>query len=236
MHRTLSKAATGLVFLLVVGRLVAAAETTCYFSPNGGAAHAIATQLLAAKKSVIIAAYAISEPEITAALLALHQKHILVWILVDKHQQSDMYSTAPRLHAAGLRVLVDRIEALHHNKYIVLDDSIIITGSMNLTHAGDAQNAENTLIIRDPDLAILFTRDWQKHNSHASTFVATHHDDYKPPILPPGRVPILKPRPRKESPQWHAYPAPSCPSTPPASSARPSSLPSGKAETTSANS
>lgn len=169
-----------------------------YFSPNGGAAHAIAEEINAAKKSIFVETYSISESEITDALIGASARGVPVRIIVDKHQQNDIYSSAPRLSTAGIRVVTDRVEALHHNKVMVIDDTVTITGSMNFTNAGNKENAENTLIIHDTTIAAAYSANWQKHNDHASTYHVVHHDDFKPKKLPPGLVPQLLPRPRKE--------------------------------------
>lgn len=175
-----------------------AQQIRLFFSPNGGAATAIAAELATAKTSIFVQTYSISETEITAALIAAAGRGVPVRIVVDKHQQNDQYSSAPKLRAAGLRVVTDRIEALHHNKVIIIDAATVITGSMNFTESGDKKNAENTLIIHDAAIAAAFTADWHKHNDHSSVYHVIHHDDYKPKKLPPGLVKPLLPRPRKE--------------------------------------
>jgi Putative peptidoglycan binding domain/PLD-like domain len=48
--------------------------------------------------------------------------------------------------------------AISHNKVIVIDGEIIITGSFNFTKAAQEKNAVNLLIIRDPALAAQYTR------------------------------------------------------------------------------
>jgi len=175
-----------------------AQQIRLYFSPNGGTAAAVATELATAKQSVFVQTYSISEPQITAALIAAAGRGVPVRIIVDKHQQNDQYSSAPKLRAAGLRVVTDRVEALQHNKVIIIDATTVITGSMNFTASGDTKNAENTLIIHDATIAAAFTADWHKHNDHSSVYHVVHHDDFKPKKLPPCLVPPLSPRPRKE--------------------------------------
>jgi phosphatidylserine/phosphatidylglycerophosphate/cardiolipin synthase-like enzyme len=145
-------------------------EIHAYFSPNGGAAPAISKEIEAAKSFVHIAAYAISEPQITAAILAAHERKIDVKIIVDAHEQAGRGSTAARLKKAGIPVVTIRKYDLFHNKYAVIDGYAVITGSMNWTKNGQESNAENTLVIRSESLADLFEADFQKHLKNSSTF------------------------------------------------------------------
>jgi phosphatidylserine/phosphatidylglycerophosphate/cardiolipin synthase-like enzyme len=69
---------------------------------------------------------------------------------------------------AGL--LSDRIDAQHeiaHNKVMILDDEIVITGSFNFTHNAEERNAENLLIIHGKELAARYTANWQEHCKHS---------------------------------------------------------------------
>ena len=49
--------------------------------------------------------------------------------------------------------MIDANHAIAHNKVIVIDGEIVLTGSFNFTKAAQEKNAENLLIIRDPALA-----------------------------------------------------------------------------------
>jgi len=46
--------------------------------------------------------------------------------------------------------------AIAHDKVIVIDGQIIIAGSFNFIKAAQEKNAENLLVIRDPDLAVKY--------------------------------------------------------------------------------
>jgi len=145
-------------------------EITTYFSPNGGAATAVAARIDAAKTTVHVMAYAISEDQITRALIAAKGRGVAVLLIVDRHEQGGSGSTAAKIKKAGVPTRVDRAHALMHNKTMVIDNSIVITGSMNFSTSGDKKNAENTLIIENPDLAKIFSEDFHKHLDHSTTF------------------------------------------------------------------
>jgi len=161
------------------------AEIAVYFSPDGGAAAAVVEEISLAKSTIKVAAYAISEPNITRALLAAQERGVFVSIIVTPTQQSDAYSTAGKLKKAGIPTHVDHEHALMHNKTMVIDNSVVVTGSMNFTTAGDKKNAENTLIIHDAAMAALYTANWYSHLEHSGVFKPSHSKDYRPPKPPP---------------------------------------------------
>jgi phosphatidylserine/phosphatidylglycerophosphate/cardiolipin synthase-like enzyme len=147
-----------------------APEIELYFSPNGGAAAAVVKELDAAKTSIHVLAYSISEDRITRALTRANTRGVAVILVVDPGQQSGKYSTAPKIKHAGVTTLVDRAHALMHNKTIIIDTAIVVTGSMNLTASGDKQNAENTIILRNAAAAAIYEDDFQKHLKHSTAF------------------------------------------------------------------
>ena len=63
--------------------------------------------------------------------------------------------------------MVDANHAISHNKVIVIDGALVITGSFNFTEAAQEKNAENLLIIRDPTLAAQYTKNWDAHRQHS---------------------------------------------------------------------
>jgi phosphatidylserine/phosphatidylglycerophosphate/cardiolipin synthase-like enzyme len=66
---------------------------------------------------------------------------------------------------------IDAEHAISHNKVMIIDGEIVITGSFNFTKAAQEKNAENLLIIRDPTLAVQYTQNWQAHAQHSQPYV-----------------------------------------------------------------
>jgi len=52
---------------------------------------------------------------------------------------------------AGIPTLIDAQHAIARNKVMVLDGSVVITGSFNFTKAAEESNAENLLIIHSKE-------------------------------------------------------------------------------------
>lgn len=88
--------------------------------------------------------------------------------------EEEPHSSASTVWRGGVPVLVDAQHSIAHNKVMVIDDQVVITGSFNFTHAAESFNAENLLVIHDRELARKYSDNWQAHAAHSKPFVATH--------------------------------------------------------------
>ena len=67
---------------------------------------------------------------------------------------------------------IDARHAIAHNKIIIIDKAITITGSFNFTKAAQERNAENLLIVRSREIAKAYLDNWYIHKEHS--------DEYQP--------------------------------------------------------
>jgi len=153
-------------FLLTVA-LSVCADITVYFSPDGGCTKAIVEEITKAKKSVRVQAYSFTSAPIAAAILAAHKRNVSVEVILDKSQRTDKYSSATFLKNNGVPTFIDAKHAIAHNKVILIDGEIVITGSFNFTKAAEEANAENVLVIRDAALAKRYAENWSEHRKHS---------------------------------------------------------------------
>ena len=142
-----------------------------YFSPKGGATEAIVQELGSAKTSILVQAYSFTSAPIAKALVAAHERGVKVEIILDKSHLTERYTNAPFLAKSGIPVKIDSAHAIAHNKVMVIDGEIVITGSFNFTKAAEDKNAENLLVIRDKPLAEKYTKNWQEHERHSEPCV-----------------------------------------------------------------
>jgi phosphatidylserine/phosphatidylglycerophosphate/cardiolipin synthase-like enzyme len=99
-----------------------------------------------------------------------HKRVVKVEVILDKGQKKDRYTEAITLIHAGIRTLVDPEHAIAHNKVMVIDDNVVITGSLNFTKTVEERNAENLLVIRDKATAEKYTKNWQEHEKHSEPY------------------------------------------------------------------
>jgi len=149
---------------------VAVCHIAVHFSPGGGCTRAIVEALGSAKESVRVQAYSFTSAAIAKALVEAHRRGVKVEVILDKSNRTQNYSAADFLLHAGIPTFIDARHAIAHNKIILIDGRIVITGSFNFTQAAESRNAENLLIIDSPELAALYNRNWEEHRGHSSPY------------------------------------------------------------------
>ena len=139
-----------------------------YFSPPAGSAAAIVKAVDASQHEVLVQAYSFTHNAIAQAVLRAHARGVTVRVLLDqKSEQTNRY-VLELLRHAHVPLRGDGQHAIAHNKVMVIDDSVVITGSFNFTNAAETRNAENFLILKSPDLARIYKSEWEKHWAHGA--------------------------------------------------------------------
>lgn len=159
-----------------------------YFSPNGGATEAVVDALEHATNSILVQAYSFTSAPIANALVNAQRRHVQVHVILDHSQRTEKYSEADFLRNSGVPTLIDPVHAIAHNKIIVIDDFLVLTGSFNFTKAAEENNAENLLVINDPVLARRYTENWHAHERHS--------EPYQRENRPVERIPHSKRKPQ----------------------------------------
>jgi phosphatidylserine/phosphatidylglycerophosphate/cardiolipin synthase-like enzyme len=59
-------------------------------------------------------------------------------------------------------VAIDSCSGISHKKVIILDGKTLITGSYNYSKNAYSRNAENVLVIHNPYMASLYTKNFEK--------------------------------------------------------------------------
>lgn len=162
-----------LVFVAALASEVAvhASDIQVFFSPSGGCTAAVVSNLSQAKSNVLVQAYSFTSAPIAKALVDAKKRGVNVRVILDKSQRTEKYSSADFLRNEGVPTFIDAKHAIAHNKIMVVDGSTVLTGSFNFTKAAESNNAENLLVIHDPDLAAKYTVNWQVHLKHSEAYL-----------------------------------------------------------------
>lgn len=141
-----------------------------YFSPHGGATTAVVNALEQATNTVLVQAYSFTSAPIARALVNALRRGVKVQVILDKSQRTEKYSEADFLKNEGIPTLIDAQHSIAHNKIMILDSYIVLTGSFNFTKAAEENNAENLLVINDPILAKQYSENWHAHERHSEPY------------------------------------------------------------------
>jgi phosphatidylserine/phosphatidylglycerophosphate/cardiolipin synthase-like enzyme len=174
LHCLVAAAAGMILVMLICGTAARAldvdishAPVEVYFSPNDGATEAIVREIDQTRSEILVQAYSFTSAPIAKALLKAHRRGVKVQAILDKSQKTQKYSSASFLTNSGIPTYIDARHAIAHNKIIIIDRVVVITGSFNFTKAAEEKNAENLLIIRSKELAKPYHENWQRHREHS---------------------------------------------------------------------
>jgi phosphatidylserine/phosphatidylglycerophosphate/cardiolipin synthase-like enzyme len=141
---------------------------TVYFSPGGGCTQAIVDQIEAAKNTIHVQAYKLTSAPIAKAIMEAVKRGVDVTVVLDSSEVNDRYCSATFFQNQGAKTLVDPNHAIAHNKIILVDGQVVITGSFNFTNAAEQSNAENLLVLKGKaDLYAAYESNFQTHAAHS---------------------------------------------------------------------
>jgi phosphatidylserine/phosphatidylglycerophosphate/cardiolipin synthase-like enzyme len=138
-----------------------------YFTPPAGGASGLIKQIDGAKKSIKVMAYGFTATNLAEALVRAKRRGVDVGLIQDEKSAQNNRETMPILLAAGIEVRSDGKHAIQHNKVMLIDDDIVITGSYNFTKSAESRNAENIMIVRSSYAAKRYADNWKSHWEHS---------------------------------------------------------------------
>jgi phosphatidylserine/phosphatidylglycerophosphate/cardiolipin synthase-like enzyme len=100
-----------------------------------------------------VQAYSFTSAPIAKALVRAHKRRVRVAVILDKSNRTAKYSAVDFTAHAGTPTFIDAVHAIAHNRIMVIDKVVVITGSVNFAKDAEEKNAENLLIIRSKELA-----------------------------------------------------------------------------------
>ena len=134
-----------------------------YFFPNSKNEKFLIEMIRTCMKSLNVAIFSLTRDNFAKAIIEVFKKGVKVRVIADdecvKNYGSDVY----KLAAAGIPCKTDSSAQFHmHNKYAIIDESVIVTGSFNWTSQAINNNQENLLFYEDKDIAEKYTKEFNK--------------------------------------------------------------------------
>lgn len=132
-------------------------EVAVWFSPQDGALRRGVHMLIAAaRQSINVAIFYLTDKSVTNALIAAHERGVAVRVVIDATAAGSDYTKHEDLRKAGIPVRVENWGSKMHMKSAVIDNRTVVVGSMNWSFSGDKVNDENTLVLCSLHLAAKF--------------------------------------------------------------------------------
>ena len=138
------------------------AGTRVIFSPKGGTSKELARLIKAAKKEIMVAAYAFSSKYLGQALSAALKRGVKIRIILDGDNARKSYSIDEWLLGEGIAVRFIEIKrgSLHH-KFMLSDSRLLVTGSYNFTNESEFRNHEAAIFTNHKGLIQSFTAEFE---------------------------------------------------------------------------
>lgn len=140
---------------------------------NKGSLWELFKALQQARYSISVCMLTIASRELGDVLVSAHQAGIIVRVIANDEQMMFSGTQVNRLRRAGIQVRVDKTAFLMHHKFVVIDEELLMSGSLNWTTQALCGNQENVIITSEPKLVLPFINQfellWKQYNPQEST-------------------------------------------------------------------
>ncbi len=120
-----------------------------------------------AQHSIRFMAFSFTHNDLGAAVLARAEDGVDVKGIFETRGSETEYSELPALYCAGVPVMQDGNPGTFHHKVIVIDDEIVITGSLNFSNNADESNDENVVILANTEIAAQYLAEFERRWAEA---------------------------------------------------------------------
>ena len=132
-----------------------------YFSPAGGCEDRIVHWIGKANASIHILTYSFTLDSIGNALVEAYNRGVEVKVVFEERQLNTI-SEHVKLKGAGIEVRVDTNSRYMHDKVMIVDEVIVITGSYDWSETAEIHNDENLIVISSAQIASVYEEEFSR--------------------------------------------------------------------------
>lgn len=134
-----------------------------FFFPNKKNVNKLVNWIKKAKKTLNICVFNLTNDDLAKAVIDRHNAGVKVRVVSDDECKTNKGSDIQRLADAGIPVRTDAAPTYHmHNKFMIVDDTYLLTGSFNWTFQAGSSNQENLLVVDHPYYIERYTAEYEK--------------------------------------------------------------------------
>jgi len=146
------------------------APERAYFAPGDACLQHIVSRFRAAKRTVDVCVFTITDDRISNAIRDAHQRGVNVRIISDRQKATDQGSDILSFETAGIPLKLDDVHqssAANHNghmhhKFAIFDGTRLLNGSYNWTRGAAEMNYENLVETDDLNLVTAFAAEFER--------------------------------------------------------------------------
>jgi len=153
-----------------------------FFFPNKANVKKLANYLSKAKKTLEICVFNITNDDLAQAVIGRHNAGVKVRVISDDECMTNKGNDVQRLADAGITCRTDKEPSYHmHNKFAIVDNEFLITGSFNWTFQAGSHNQENLCVIDHPYYITKYIQEfnslWQSfEHEQVEGYTKAHND------------------------------------------------------------
>ena len=133
------------------------------FFPSVTSEAKVVNYLNSATTTLDICVFSISYNLLGDAILAAHTRGVKVRVISDDEQAKNPGADIERLHQGGVPLKIDLDPKAHmHNKFVLADGQLLLTGSFNWTKQAALKNNENFMATNDEDLIRQYQEEFER--------------------------------------------------------------------------
>ena len=133
---------------------------TIRFAPEDEPFDSLIQLVSLANESIRFMAFSFTEDELGAMMRRRAAEGVVVQGIFEVRGSETQYSEMPAMFCEGLEVRQDGNPGTFHHKVVIIDDFVVITGSMNFSDNAANSNDENVIAIADPAIGRLYREEF----------------------------------------------------------------------------
>jgi phosphatidylserine/phosphatidylglycerophosphate/cardiolipin synthase-like enzyme len=157
---------------------------TCY-TPGGKCMDAVVAEIGKARTEVLVQSHALTAKPVADALAAARDSGASVSVILDRSYPFVQNSATYLAAIKGVPTFLDARHDVAGSNVVVVDKSVVITGTMLFTPDAEEKSADNLLIIESDSVAGSYVSTWYDHKAHADEFVPGSEPLKQEPVSQP---------------------------------------------------
>ncbi|MBI5824160.1 MAG: hypothetical protein HZB18_09050 [Chloroflexi bacterium] len=132
------------------------------FSPEDKIVSNLIALVKDAQVSIRFLAFSFTDYPLAQVMIDRAKAGVDVQGVFETFGSSSSSSELPTFWCAGVPVRQDGNSSFLHDKLIIVDDSIVVTGSLNFSSNADESNEENVVILENAEIGALYLQEFEK--------------------------------------------------------------------------
>lgn len=122
----------------------------------------IINYLDSATDTLDVCLYFFTFPALAEAIIRAKNRNVVVRMILDESMAQNDTSQIMSFYNEGIKLISKKLDTLMHHKFVVIDNNILISGSINWTKSAFFGNFENMLITNESAIVKPFINEFER--------------------------------------------------------------------------